>query len=65
MIKANIWKNTTKEGKPYLSGNIFGLKVMIFPNDDKKTDTSPDYTLIVDMPKERKADGAGEKESQF
>lgn len=65
MIKANIWKNTTKEGKPYLSGNIFGLKVMIFPNDDKRADTSPDYTLIVDMPKARKDDGAGEKESQF
>ncbi len=47
MIKAGgLWKNVTKDGKTYLSGNLGGLRVLIFPNSYKTEGSQePDYIL--------------------
>ncbi len=41
-----LWKNTSKDGKTYLSGNLGFGKLLIFPND-KKSENGPDYTLMI------------------
>lgn len=43
-----LWKNTDKEGKPYLSGTLGGVKVFVFPNKYKTTadGKEPDYNLF-------------------
>ena len=42
-----LWKNTTKDGKTYMSGNLGGAKVMIFANSYKTEDKHPDYQLYI------------------
>lgn len=47
-----LWKNTTKEGKTYLSGNIGGAKVLVFANEYKKEEREPDYRVYL-VPREK------------
>lgn len=42
-----LWENETKGGDWYLSGRMGGLKILIFPNKNKKTPQSPDYSLCI------------------
>lgn len=44
-----LWKNFTKDQKPYLSGKIGDLKIIIFQNGSKTEDRHPDYTLHIDF----------------
>jgi hypothetical protein len=48
-----LWKNTSKEGKSFLSGTLGGVKVLVFPNEFKRGETDPDYNLFI-SPKEEK-----------
>lgn len=48
-----LWKNTSKDGKTFLSGSLGGVKVLVFPNAYKKADADPDYNLFF-APKEDK-----------
>jgi len=44
----SLWKNTTKDGDTFLSGNFGnGRKVMIFKNTFKKTERDPDFNVFV------------------
>ena len=52
-----LWKNQTKDGKTYLSGNFGGAKVLIFPNGFKTEENQPDYTLSITQIQPKK-DGA-------
>lgn len=40
-----LWKNTDKNGNPYLSGSAGMAKIMIFPNTRKVGEKDPDYYL--------------------
>ena len=40
-----LWNNTTKDGKPYLSGSLGNLKIFVFKNDKRGNDKAPDYTI--------------------
>jgi hypothetical protein len=63
MVKlSGLWKQKTKDGKPYLSGTIGGAKVLVFPNEYKKTEKDPDYSLFV-APREEKAKAAHEAQA--
>lgn len=49
-----LWKNQTKDGKPYLSGSLGLAKLMIFPNDHKREgEKGPDYLAYL-VPVEKK-----------
>ena len=48
-----LWKNTSKEGKTFLSGTLGGVKVLVFPNEYKKETSDPDFNLFF-APKEDK-----------
>lgn len=55
MIKlTGLWKNKSKDGKPYLAGSIGNLRLLVFPNDKMK-DTDPDYRVCI-AENEKKAD---------
>lgn len=42
-----LWLNEAKKtGKKYMSGNLGGVRVMIFKAKEKKNDKSPDYHLM-------------------
>lgn len=44
----SLWKNTTKDGDTFLSGNFGnGRKVMIFKNTFKRTEKDPDFNVFV------------------
>ena len=42
-----LWKNTSKDGNEYLSGNIGFGRLLVFPNTRKSKDTDPDYRLVI------------------
>lgn len=49
-----LWRNTTKDGKVYLSGNVGGLRVLVFENDYKEdSENAPDYILNVAQAKQK------------
>ena len=48
-----LWKNTSKDGKTYLSGSLGAVRVLVFPNEYKKTEKDPDFNLLL-SPKEDK-----------
>lgn len=42
-----LWKNKSKDGNPYLSGNIIpGLKLLVFPNH-AEGDKQPQYIAFL------------------
>lgn len=48
-----LWKNTSKDGKTYLSGKLSFAKVVILPNDFKKNSNDPDFYLCIAEGKKR------------
>lgn len=58
MVKIGLWKNVTKDGKTFISGNNDfimippGAYFSIWPNTEK-TGSQPDYYLNVQEPKQR------------
>lgn len=40
-----LWKNKDKNGNMYLSGLMGGVRVLVFPVKEKKSEKSPDYSL--------------------
>ena len=56
-----LWKNTSKDGKPFLSGTLGGVKVLVFPNEFKKGEKDPDFNLILSPKEDKKHKPADEK----
>jgi len=54
-----LWKNTSKDGKPYLSGSLGAVRILVFPNEYKKGEKDPGFTLFL-SPKEEKGSKASE-----
>ena len=58
-VRIGLWKNTTKDGKTFISGNNDfilippGAYFSIWPNAEKKDPKQPDYYLNVSEPKPR------------
>ena len=50
---SGLWKNTGKDGKPYLSGTIGVVKILVFPNELKKEAAAPDFYLFVTAKEEK------------
>ena len=50
-----LWKNTSKDGKAYLSGSLGGVRVLVFPNEYKKGEKDPDFNLFFSPKEETKA----------
>ena len=48
-----LWKNKDKNGKTYLSGSLGLARLLVLPNDFKKKDSDPDYTVLL-VPAEKK-----------
>jgi uncharacterized protein (DUF736 family) len=49
-----LWKNTGKDGKTYLSGNLSGAaRLLILPNTHKRGEKDPDYHVYV-VPNEKR-----------
>ncbi len=59
-----LWKNKTKDGKTYLSGNLGMSRLHVLPNDYKRGEKDPDYNDLLcpqekkDKPKNGTAPGA-------
>jgi hypothetical protein len=64
-----LWKNSSKDGKSYLSGTIGGVKVIIFPNGFKKSEDSkdPDFVayLVPNQPKDKPAQQQQQPADEF
>jgi hypothetical protein len=48
-----LWKNTSKQGKSYLAGNVGLSRILVLTNDYKEKDTDPDYVVWI-VPKNGK-----------
>lgn len=53
-----LWSNQTKDGREYMSGSIGNVKVLIFRNQNKKGERSPDWNLCL-APKPRDGEQGG------
>ena len=42
-----LWENTDKRGNKYLSGNLGGIRVLVFKNTFKQGEREPDYRLYI------------------
>ncbi len=42
-----LWKNTSKNGKSYLAGNLGISRLLVLPNDFKDKETDPDYNVFL------------------
>ena len=52
-----LWKETSKDGKDYLSGTMMpGAKLLIFPNSFKQRPNDPDYIAYLASSKENGKD---------
>jgi len=60
---SGLWKNTSKEGKTFLSGTLGGIKVLVFQNEFKKENKDPDFNLFF-APKEGREKKAAEPKEQ-
>ena len=50
-----FWLKETDEGKRYLSGNLIGVPVNIFSNEEKTNERAPDYRMVRFLPSEEPA----------
>lgn len=60
-----LWKNTSKDGKPFLSGSLGGVKVLVFPNEHKKGEKDPDFNLVLAPREEREKKPPEETSGDF
>ena len=51
-----LWKQTSKTGLNYLSGKLGQARLLIFQNDSKRDENSPDHTMYL-VPDERQSEG--------
>ena len=62
-----IWIRESKDGKKYMSGIIeypgVELPIVIFKNEEKKSENSPDYQIIWSQPKKQNAEDQPAAES--
>ncbi|MBN1566242.1 MAG: hypothetical protein JXA73_00220 [Acidobacteria bacterium] len=56
-----LWKNKTKEGKPYLSGKLGSAKLLIFQNERKQAANHPDYTVFLVPGENKPKDSSGQQ----
>lgn len=42
-----LWKGETKNGQTYLSGSLGSARLVIFPNDRKDGEKSPDFIVYM------------------
>jgi hypothetical protein len=63
---AGLWKNVSKDGTKYLSGNLGNGRLIAYPNKKKAPDSKePDYRLyIVDNPRPAKKDESDDAKSE-
>ena len=59
-----LWENTDKRGNKYLSGNLGGLRVMIFKNTFKQNEKEPDYRMSITQAAPRNRDEATDQTAQ-
>ena len=55
-----LWKSKTKKGQGYLSGSLGSARIIIFQNDRKEGEKSPDYIVYLSPQKgkeDRKEEG--------
>lgn len=45
---ASLWMNTSKSGMQYMTGKLGGLKIVIFPVKEKRSDRSPDFNMYFE-----------------
>lgn len=49
-----LWLKKGKKGQ-YMTGTISGVKVVLFPNDNKTSDKQPDWRVMKSKPREQVA----------
>lgn len=55
---SGLWKQKDKQGRTYLSGSLGSARLLVMPNDYKKTEKEPDYVVYV-VPAEKKEASQG------
>lgn len=52
-INAGLFRRVSKKGNEYLGGVHNGKRFAIFPNQFKKSDKQPDYTVLISLEEEK------------
>lgn len=48
VLIGGMWLNTSQNGNKYMSGRMgLGGKLLLFKNNNKRSDTDPDYMLFI------------------
>lgn len=56
-----LWKQKDKNGNVYLTGLMGGVRVLIFPIKEKKSDKSPDYSMCFAPNEPKESQGQGDE----
>jgi len=59
----SLWIRRSKHGLDFMTGEINGQRVVIFPVRDKRGDKSHDYHVFKSQPMQKQERQAGEDES--
>lgn len=46
-----LWLKKSKNGEGFLTGEVSGVKVVVFKNKYKETEAHPDYIVYKSIPK--------------
>ncbi len=57
-----LWKNSTNDGKEYLSGYLGKSKLLVFPNGYKTRDEHPDYVVYIVEQKKKEDEDTPKRE---
>lgn len=54
-----LWLKQSKKGTKYLSGTVNGQAIVIFRNQNKRSEKAPDYRILKSEPLPAKRDPEG------
>lgn len=57
-----LWKNESREGKPYMAGSLGSGRLVVYPNERKSGERDPDFVVYL-VPAERRDQEDGGRSS--
>ena len=55
VVIGQLWRHDDEDGRIFLSGKLGHAKLLVLPNENKKTDENPDFIVYVASEKRQSA----------
>ena len=61
---SGLWRSETRNGQPMLSGSLGGARLVVLPNDRRRSDKDPSHHLFLAQAQPRQQGGGGAQPPQ-